>query len=356
MRDSQSATESRLFNRGLVVGKFSPLHKGHELVIRRAFEMCREVVLISYSNPEFPGCEAERREKWLTQLFPAARVLVVTQELLAHLPTNSHEPILMPLNEADDFVHRRFTALLCLRVLGITPDAVFTSEDYGAGFAQTLTACFREADQCATEVRHVLVDRERNQVPVSGTLIRDDIEANRHWLSPVVYASFVKRVCILGGESSGKSTLAETLARHFGTVHAAEYGRELWEKRNGALEFEDMLHIGERQIAAEERASLHASKFLFCDTSPLTTLFYSQHLFQRADPKLERLAGRHYDHIVLCEPDFAFVQDGTRQDDVFRQRQHDWYLAELSRRGLCYLAVSGSIGERVDQVVNLLYS
>jgi HTH-type transcriptional regulator, transcriptional repressor of NAD biosynthesis genes len=344
----------RAFSLGLVVGKFSPLHKGHELVIRRAFEACRKVVLISYSNPEFPGCEARRREQWLTHLFPEVRSLVVDHQRLAEWSAQYSEPLLIPPNDAPDSIQRRFTAALCLRVLGIAPDAVFTSEGYGEAFAKELTAYFREVDPRAAEVRHTLVDRDRNQVPISGTAIRSDIHLHRHWLSPVVYASFLKRVCILGGESSGKSTLAMALAQHFATVQVPEYGRELWDLRNGVLTFEDMLHIGEAQVAAEERSSLKAFKFLFCDTSPLTTLFYSQHLFHRADPKLERLAERPYHHVILCEPDFAFVQDGTRQDAAFRQQQHEWYVAELTRRNIPYLVVNGSISERVARIVESL--
>src|SRR5436190_7066726 len=52
---------SKRFRRGLVVGKFAPLHRGHELVIRRASDACEEVVIISYCKPEFAGCDAERR-------------------------------------------------------------------------------------------------------------------------------------------------------------------------------------------------------------------------------------------------------------------------------------------------------
>jgi HTH-type transcriptional regulator, transcriptional repressor of NAD biosynthesis genes len=341
---------SKPFQTGLVVGKFSPLHRGHEMVIRRAFEVCHEVVLISYSNPELPGCAPERREKWLAELFPQARRLVVTATRLCQWFPNAADRPTMPLNEAEDSLHRRFTAVLCLKVLGTIVDAVFTSEDYGEGFAQELTACFRQHNPSAREVRHVSVDPARKAVPVSGTMIRADVEAHREWLSPVVYASFVRRVCILGGESSGKSTLAEALARHFGTLHVPEYGRELWEAKGGALTYEDLSHIGDAQVAAEEQALRRARRFLFCDTSPLTTLFYSRHLFQRADSKLEQLAGRLYDLVVLCDPDFAFVQDGTRQDSAFRKRQHDWYAAELARRGVPHLTATGGLEQRIRQV------
>jgi NadR type nicotinamide-nucleotide adenylyltransferase len=224
---------SKPFRCGLVVGKFSPLHRGHELVIRRALAECDEVVLLSYSKPELPGCPPERREQWLAALFPEARRLVLTDERLRALAMSDAGPREIPANDADEATHRRFCGSLCREVLGRSVDAVFTSEDYGDGFAAALTRCFREQNPDAPRVQHVLVDPDRSQVPVSGTLLRRDIHAHREWLSPAVYASFVKRVCLLGGEASGKSTLTEALARHFGTVHVPEYGRELWEGAPG---------------------------------------------------------------------------------------------------------------------------
>src|SRR5689334_11342703 len=133
-----SSADSKPFQRGLVVGKFSPLHRGHEFVIQRAFEMCQEVVLISYSNPELPGCAAERREEWLAQLFPRAKRLVLSEERFRREFRNG-EFQSMPANDAEDSVHRRFTGFLCSKVLGVTVDAVFTSEDYGDGFAREVT-------------------------------------------------------------------------------------------------------------------------------------------------------------------------------------------------------------------------
>ena len=344
-----SSNNSKPFQRGLVVGKFSPLHRGHELLIQRAFEMCQEVVLISYSNPELPGCEADRRAQWLAQLFPQARRLVLSEACFRR-DYRDGEFKAIPPNDAAHSVHRRFTGFLCSKVLGVTVDVVFTSEDYGDGFAGELTSYFREQNSCASEVRHILVDRDRCQLPVSATMIRADIHANSHWLSPAVYASFVRRVCILGGESSGKSTLARALAEHFGTVHVPEYGRELWEAKSGGLVLEDMLHIAQTQIARENDACLKAIRFVFCDTSPLTTAFYSKHMFQRIEPELERLAERAYDLVVLCTGDFEFVQDGTRQDATFREHQNRWYIAELTRRGIPFLLVNGSLANRVGQV------
>lgn len=330
------------FSTGLVVGKFSPLHLGHELLIRRAMEACDTTFIISYSLPELPGCEAHKREQWLRARFPDAMVLVIDAGL--------------PHNDDDELIHRRFCANLCLDKLGTTVEAVFTSEDYGDGFAEELGRCFSARTGRRMTVRHVMVDQARGIVPVSGTLVRSDPHAHRHFLSGAVYASFVEKVCLLGGESSGKTTLAAALAERLETAWVPEYGRELWEARDGVLRYEDMSHIGSVQLQREAKARPQARRFLVCDTSPLTTLFYSREMFGRADPALAEMAEARYDHIFLCAPDFDFIQDGTRRDADFRQQQHRWYQDELSRRNLSCHLLSGPLERRVADAIAHLSS
>ena len=338
---------SERFKRGLVVGKFAPLHHGHELLIRHAAAACETLFVISYSRPELPGCGPERSEQWLAELFPHVRRLVVTDAVLrARLPG-----VEMPRNDdPDERAHRRFVGLLCREILTTTVEAVFTSETYGDPFAAELTRFFREREPDLPAVQHILVDLDRRVVPVSGTAARADVHGQRRFLSPGVYASFVERICFFGGESSGKSTLAVALARHFQTLHVAEYGRERWEQRDGHLVYEDMLDIGRCQVGREDEAAGHANRFLFCDTSPLTTLFYSREMFGRADPELEILARRSYALVVMCEPDIPFIQDGTRRDPAFRAQQHAWYLEQLARSEQPWISVGGNPEERVRAV------
>jgi HTH-type transcriptional repressor of NAD biosynthesis genes len=336
------------FERALVVGKFAPLHRGHESVIARAFELADQVLVVSYTKPEFDGCEPALRRRWLSERFPEATLLVWDAGCAAPgVPP-------MPHNDDPATLHRRFVGSLCRDVLGVTVDAVVTSEAYGPGFARELEAFFRERDPRAPAVTHVPVDPERTAVPISGSAIRADVHAHRRWLSDGVYASFVRRVTLLGGESSGKSTLARELARHFGTEFVSEYGRDRWEQKGGSLELEDMVAIAERQVALEDAALRRSLRYLFCDTSPLTTLLYSRDLFGAAEPRLIELAQRRYDVTVLCAPDVPFVQDGTRRDAAFRAAQHARYLEELGRRGVPFLLAEGTLADRIAAVARAL--
>lgn len=333
------------YRNGLVVGKFSPLHKGHELLIERALEECETLYIFSYYTPEFAGCEAHRRERWLKTLFPEARVFVLDDEYM-----RKRFNISLPPNDANDLEERRFVGFLWTNLVNEPLDAVFTSENYGAGYAAEMSRYFSFYTDFPP-VQHVSVDLERAAVPISGTRLRQDVHNLKEFLSPMVYASFVERICFLGGESSGKSTLVERLAQEFNTTFVAEYGRALSEEKNNALVYEDLLKIAKTHVAHEESAAMRADRYLFIDTSPLTTLFYSRHLFSgRADPELIWLSHRRYDRTFLCAPDFPFVQDGTREGKGLRERQHEWYLKMLAERRIQYILLKGDFDARIERV------
>mgnify|MGYP000620820133 CR=1 FL=1 len=322
------------YGKGLIVGKFSPLHKGHEYLINHALELCDKVYVMTYTNPEFAGCEAGKRKRWLNKLFPEIEVLAFTDNI--------------PHNDESDEVQREFASRLCRDKLNIIPDVVFSSEDYGPGFAEYLSRFFGK------NIQHIEVDKAREKVPISGTKLRADIHNNRHYVSPFVYSDFVRTVCFLGAESTGKSTLTKIVAELYGTKHVDEYGRTLFEEKEGKLVFDDLLRIAITHIAEEDEKRQYANKYLFVDTSPLTTMFYSNFMFSRIADELKELANRKYDHVFFCQPDFAMVQDGTRQGEEFRKKQHEWYMSELAARNVEYTELSGSIEERVKMLKQVL--
>lgn len=325
------------FSCGLVVGKFAPLHVGHEMLINTALAQCEQVMIISYSVPEMPGCEPEKRLRWLRVRFPQCQHLVLSPERLVDL--NLEPP---PHNESDADLHRHYVATLCEKVLHCQPQAVFTAEAYGNGFARVLSQRFGHV------VEHVRLQRAYGPDAPSGTLIRSDVHRYRAMLADEVYHSFVFRICLLGGESTGKSTLTRALADALNVDYVAEFGREHWEAKCGVLAREDLLHIAREQVRREEVAC--TSPLLICDTSPLTTLFYMLDQYGDAPQELHDLARRPYELVVLCGDEFPFVQDGTRQGAEFRARQQAWYEAELTHRRIPFLRIYGSLPARIAQI------
>lgn len=340
------------FRRGLVVGKFSPLHLGHELLIGTAEAACDELIVLSYSQPELGSSTRANRERWLHARHPRVCAVVLDDAHLADLCTQRGlPPRTLPHNDADAETHRDFVGWLLLDVLDSRVDAVFTSEHYGEGFAASLTRQFRARQPGHASVAHVLVDIDRNAVPVSGTAVRADAAAHRHLVSPEVYADLVPRVVLLGAESSGKTTLAKALAARLGTAWVGEYGRERWEEVGGILPARELERIGHVQVERELEAAQTASGWLVCDTSPLTTLVYCLLDHGSAPDALRQLAARRYDLVVLCAADFAFVQDGSRRDSAFQQRQQALTKTLLAEMNIAPLVVDGTLVRRLERVI-----
>ncbi|MNB70842.1 Trifunctional NAD biosynthesis/regulator protein NadR [compost metagenome] len=331
--------------RGLVVGKFCPLHLGHERLIEFASTRCAQLLVIGWSQPGFAGYSAERRERWLRVRFPQATIVVLDDERLAALCMQRGAPVrAMPQDSDDEQMQRAFTAWLCMTLFGGAVQAVFTGEDYGDGFAEALAAHF------GAPVRHERLERTLDIGQACGTQLRADPHVHRHSLSADVYAAYVQRVAFIGGESSGKTTLAQVLAECLGTAWVPEFGRTLWEQQGGELQAQDLLRIAATQPQHEDRAAQHAHRWLFCDTTPLVTLGYSGWMFGTAPEPLQRAAARAYDLLFLCAPDIPFEQDGTRVGQEFRVQQHAWYLQQLQARGVDYVLLEGDLETRIARV------
>jgi HTH-type transcriptional regulator, transcriptional repressor of NAD biosynthesis genes len=168
----------------------------------------------------------------------------------------------------------------------------------------------------------------------------------------------VRRLGLMGGESSGKTTLARALAAQLQTLWVPEYGRQRWEELRQTLSVEQLVDVAQQQVAWEDQHAaqgrVQTSGWLICDTTPLTTLQYCLHDHGSAPNTLQALARRPYDLVVVCEPDFDFVQDGCRRDDSFRLEQHQWTLARLGELGQEFITVTGPREDRVQQVLKAL--
>jgi NadR type nicotinamide-nucleotide adenylyltransferase len=168
----------------------------------------------------------------------------------------------------------------------------------------------------------------------------------------------LKRIAILGAESTGKSTLAPRLAAHYNTLWVPEYLREFVETQQRVPFEDDQLGIARTQRAREDAmaASPAARRFLFCDTTPLLTAVYSRIYWGRVPPALLALeAGHDYAATLVAGLDLPWVPDGLQRESVeVRQRVHECLLAVLRERDIPFTLLEGDLPQRMRQVEALL--
>lgn len=235
-----------------------------------------------------------------------------------------------------------------MRILGGSPDVVFTSEDYGEGYAAAMGAV------------HVMVDRERRAVPCSGTLVRANPLEHLAMLAPSMRAYYVKRVCVVGAESTGTTTLAEALAAHYRTNWVPEYGREysIAKCPDGFVESwtsEEFLHIALEQSRREDEAARSANKVLVCDTDAFATGIWHRRYMHCRNLEVEAHArSRSYDLYLLTDDEIPFVQDGFRDGEIIRHWMHATFAEELAAAGRRWDLVTGKHEDRMAQAVALI--
>lgn len=166
-------------------------------------------------------------------------------------------------------------------------------------------------------------------------------------------------VVFVGAESTGKSTLAEHLAREFDTVFVPEIGRFIWEEKQGQLTVDDYVDIAVKHRQAENEALAHARRYLFVDTSALTTLLLGYcfgHIVD-APPELLGYADdckQRYAHHFVCADDIPYEIDPARENEAWRGKIQKLVLEDLEQRGIPYTILSGSVQERAAQVRRVL--
>ena len=318
--------------RGLVVGKFMPLHRGHQFLIDSALALVDELTVVVYDTyvdrETAVLMPAHKRAGWIQTLYPQVTNVVVRQDILTELTYEERDKPEYAQAYADD-----------LKFLGQFTH-VFSSENYGEPFAKAL-----QAD-------HIIVDVDRGLMPISGTQVRTDLFKHRAWMDPIVYRSLIQKVVFVGTESTGKSTISKALAEKYNTLWVHEYGRELWEEPGHTPRFEDFWKIGETQYAREQAAALHANKYLFCDTNAWTTYQWSKLYYGTADQKLIRLANSTVSEYAwfMCGNEFGWVDDGRRE---LKNNSRDFQIeqqAQLMRLGVPLVFLTGSVEERMRRV------
>ena len=314
---------------GLVIGKFYPLHTGHQYLIDTALGRCRQLTAIVCHTSRYT-IPAETRAGWLRELYPQVDV-----RILRHGSTLDSTSIDISKKWADK----------TKKFLKFVPEVVFSSEDYGQPYAQALGS------------HHYLVDHDRLHVPISATAIRTDPFKNWEFLPAPVKAFFAPRIVILGAESTGTTTLAKDLAAHYHTSWVPEYGRTYYEGKSTSVSAvtwttSEFLHIASMQNTSEEALARLANRLLICDTDAFATSIWHRRYIGNFTPRTNPLIKAINHHLYIVTGDeIPFVQDGTRDGEPLRHWMHDLFVTRLQKDRLPYIVVRGSPETRVKQAV-----
>ena len=171
----------------------------------------------------------------------------------------------------------------------------------------------------------------------------------------------LKKIVIIGPESTGKSTLCTQLAAHYQTLWCPEYAREYLLKHGTNYTFEDLLTIAKGQLQLEDAysAKVHQQPttnhpLLFIDTDMYVMKVWCEFVFDRCHPWiLDQIVQRKYDLYLLCKPDLPWVKDELREypDEATRIKLYHFYKDLLVQQSTPWVEISGSYEERLQQGV-----
>ncbi len=317
---------------GFVLGKFLPLHQGHLALIRFARTHCDFLTILVCHTRNEP-VEGIIRKQWLNQELEGLNNLSILSFSYKEeeLPNTS--------------VSSRDVSLQWAKALKpLVPEAtiVFTSEPYGEYLAEYMG------------IRHISFDPSRDQVPVSASVIRQDPCVNWDYIAKSAQPWYVKKIFLLGSESTGKSTLTEKLAAHFSTRFVPEMAREILEKTTDCTpaHLTEIATLHARTIA---QLTGQANRLLFIDTDITITESYSRYLFQ-ADLIVDdwiREANKG-DLYFFLETDCPFVQDGTRLDETARNNLSLYHKEQLRKKNIEYISIGGSWEQRLTTMIEII--
>ncbi len=170
----------------------------------------------------------------------------------------------------------------------------------------------------------------------------------------------VTRIGIVGTESTGKSALAEALAKHFQEPWAPEFVRAFWDEREGAIDAADLPTIARGQIANEETAALAAQRVVFCDTTLFMNVLWADELYDGRIPDWMRTAAaqrsRQYALHLYCEADLPWEPDPQRifSDPAAWQASAHRVRGMLEVNEVTYRVVAGTGEKRLAAALDAL--
>ena len=161
----------------------------------------------------------------------------------------------------------------------------------------------------------------------------------------------ISKFVITGPECSGKSTLAEALAKNYNCFLVKEFARNFLDQLDRSYNYYDLLNIAKNQYANEKKMEKMSEKILICDTSIHTIKIWSHDKFNKCDPKIYDIK-ENYKHYFICSPDIPWQYDPLRENPKDRNRIFNIYLEELKNKP--FTIIKGPISKRIENAQKII--
>lgn len=323
-----------MYKSGVVIGKFMPLHKGHLHMLEFAKNSCKKLtILVDHLVGE--TIPVHQRVQALKESFPDANITVKgISRLMPQEP--KEDPLFWNIWEAE--------------ILENTPDdldVIVGAMDYIKDLSALLKTDF------------LMIDKQRSFVPISATDIRDNPMKNWKYLAPASKKLFVKKVVVVGGESTGKTTLTKALAEHYKTVWVPEYARTAIEE-DEKCDLSTFRKIVNGQSALLQAMTPHCeNSLLFCDTDLLATKVWLEKMYPEHQSNINQdlyrsILEQRADLYVLTNNDVDWEKDDVRFYPENEDRE--WFMEkfenELKRMDAPYIKLtSKTLSDRKKEVI-----
>lgn len=337
------------YDLGLFVSNFDPLTLGQLNVIYKSASECKDLyIILNYCNDDL--IDYRKRYQWIYNLSSHFdNITIVPLEVESNSKANFNSN----LKYSIDYMYG-----LDKKIDIIYIDALNSlDDDLNDGFDDGFSHL------CDVKVKIINSDEPLAQ----------DIHNNpfNYWdfIPNIVKEYYVKKVLIIGNESTGKSTLVQTLANIYNTNCVLEYSRDVCSRCGGedymlTEDFEEVLYQHKLNI---KNATKESNKLLFIDTDSFMTYYYRKHagLLESDDREsiLDnedniRLISGEYDLVLFMESDVPYVQDDLRildrNENGLRESCTEIIKEIYRNNGIDFKVISGSYSERLEKAQSLI--
>ena len=168
----------------------------------------------------------------------------------------------------------------------------------------------------------------------------------------------MRKIVIIGPESTGKSTLCSQLAEHFKTCWCPEFAREYLKETGGKYSFHDLLNIAHGQLELEDTMLTQAKNgFYFIDTDMYVMKVWCEVVFETCHTWiLKQIALRKYDLFFLCDVDLPWVRDDLREypDLEVRKKLFKMYRDLMITQKTKWAEISGTHAQRLQTAISII--